>query len=411
MLFKRIFITTAIFLCFILSGCLYNQVVKQNKTTEQNDFVGEEEFMETFFNVEKKDDFIVAMWVSYLDIKSLLGDMSRRDFEQNLDELILNIKSIGVTDVYFHVRAFGEALYTSKIVPSAFGTTYSVKPNQDDYFKIAIDKFKQNDIKTHAWLNPFRLSDSENLAEYINSVKINYGDIITEYEGRPFINPSSEKSEQLLSEIVIEIIQNYNVDGIHIDDYFYPTTDVEFDSKFFDQNSSSITVDDFRRGRIQSIIDRIYSDIKRFDQTIEFGISPDGSIERNYNTHYLDIEQMQAVAKYADYFVPQLYYGFQNEALPFEKTLEEWQNIVKTKDLIVGIAGYKIGTVDEFAGIGKSEWKIYNDVIGRQIELIKQKGLAGVAFFRYDSLFNPDITVEKEVVEALNIVKEKIVYE
>ncbi len=407
---KHSCILAVILLVVILVSCGYCENIStvSNNLNETDFLVQQDEFVETFFNMNKQEDeFIVAVWVSYLDITGLLSDMSNNSFEQNLDKMIENLKSIGTTDVYFHVRAFGDAFYNSTIVPSAFGVTYPEKQNNEDYFRMVVEKCKQNNIKIHAWLNPFRLSSSQSKqnVDYINSLKTDYGEIVASVEQRSFINPSSSHSEAIFSQIVLEIIENYDVDGVHIDDYFYPTTDESFDSMFFDAENSSRTIGDFRRERISTIIERAYDDIKAFDKDIAFGISPDGSIERNYNTHYLDINKMQAVANYSDYFAPQIYYGFLNETSPFEAILKEWQDVVKLKDIIIGIAFYKVGVQDEFAGNGVDEWKADNDIIARQIEMVRKAGCSGIAFFRYDSLFNPESEVETAVLETLNSVK------
>ncbi len=394
----------------ILVSCGYceNIATVSNDLNDTDFLVQQDEFIKTFFNMNKQEDeFMVAVWVSFLDITGLLSDMSKESFEHNVDKMIENLKSIGTTDVYFHVRAFGDAFYNSKIVPSAFGVTYPEKQNNDDYFRIVVEKCKENNIKIHAWLNPFRLSDStaEQNVDYINSLETEYGEIVATVEQRSFINPSSSHSEEIFSQIVMEIIENYDVDGVHIDDYFYPTTDENFDNMFFDAENSSRAIGDFRRERISNIIERVYDDIKAFDTDIVFGISPDGSLERNYDTHYLDINKMQAVANYSDYFAPQIYYGFLNETSPFESMLNEWQDVVKLKDLIIGIAFYKVGVQDEFAGNGVDEWKINQDIIVRQIDMVRKAGCEGIAFFRYDSLFNPESDVETAVMETLNSVK------
>ncbi len=407
---KRLLICLAILTTMVFVSCRYykNVSTMANDLSDTDFLVQQDEFTETFFNINKQEDeFMVAVWVSYLDISGLLSDMSKESFEQNLDEMIENLKSIGATDIFFHVRAFGDAFYNSKIVPSAFGVTYPEKQNDVDYFRIVVEKCKKNNIKIHAWLNPFRLSSSaaEQNVDYINSLKTEYGEIVATVEQRSFINPSSNHSDAIFSEIVLEIIENYDIDGVHIDDYFYPTTDENFDNMFFDAENSSRTIGDFRRERISSIIEKVYDDIKAFNKDIVFGISPDGSIERNFNTHYLDISGMQAVANYSDYFAPQIYYGFLNETSPFEAILKEWQDIVKIKDLIIGIAFYKVGVQDEFAGKGVDEWKVDQDIIVRQIDMVRKAGCEGIAFFRYDSLFNPENEVEAVVLETLNSVK------
>ena len=135
---------------------------------------------------------------------------------------------------------------------------------------------------------------------------------------------------------------------------------------------------------------------------ILFGISPDGNIDNNYNSNYLDTRLFCSEKGYVDYLMPQLYYGFLNSTKPFEETVKSWNNLITNDiDLIPALAFYKTGNVDNYAKDGINEWIEYNNIIAREVMLSRElSNYSGFAIFRYDSIFGNNLTttsfLEKE---------------
>ena len=170
---------------------------------------------------------------------------------------------------------------------------------------------------------------------------------------------------------------------IHIDDYFYPTTDEEFDAVRFAESGSN----DLKQWRTEAISDMVkamYDGTKAADGDVIFGISPQGNLRADYESQYADVKRWLSEDGFCDYMIPQIYYGFNNETLPFLPTLEEWTSLPKSKNvkLIIGLGAYKQGKEDKWAGAaGESEWLESDDVIERQIKAVEDSAADGYALY------------------------------
>ena len=202
----------------------------------------------------------------------------------------------------------------------------------------------------------------------------------------------------------VKEILPYNVDGIHFDDYFYPTTDSAIDCNEY-INSGYDNLQQFRLDNVSKLISSVYSTIKSYDSNILFGVSPQGNIDNNYNSQYADVNRWCREDGFIDYIAPQIYYGFNNQTAPFSETVNKWEDIITNSKikLIGGLAGYKIGRVDTYAGSnGQNEWIEENDILKRQVEVLsKTQNYGGIIIYRYSSLFSDDSDKIKKEVEAL----------
>ncbi|MBO5725960.1 MAG: family 10 glycosylhydrolase, partial [Clostridia bacterium] len=124
-----------------------------------------------------------------------------------------------------------------------------------------------------------------------------------------YLNPAESECKKLVLDGVREILQNYDVDGIHIDDYFYPTTETQFDESSYLLYSQSLenplTLEEWRRKNVSSLVNSIYCTVKAHDKNIMFGVSPAADINRNYNTLFAEVEGWIG-GGYVDYILPQL---------------------------------------------------------------------------------------------------------
>lgn len=343
-----------------------------------------------------------AVWISYLEYdQGMLKGKSEAQFSANLRKAFDNCVSIGVNTVFVHVRPFGDAVYDSKHYPwSASVTgTFAAAPSFDP-LKVIVRLAKEKGIDVHAWVNPFRLMKEREIltlddTSVIKKLYNNRGnnDYIKLIAGRWYLNPASFEARKLIVEGIAEIVERYDVDGIHLDDYFYPTTALDFDDYSFAESGGGLSRSVWRQNNVSTLVFDIYKKIKSIDSGVVFGISPQGSVENNYNNQYADVRLWCSKAGYLDYICPQLYYGFENQSKPFEKTAKEWDAMVKVSGvkLICGLAVYKIGKEDAYAGKGKLEWIEHDDIIPRQISFAQTLSKNdGVAFYRYGNLFNPD---------------------
>ena len=355
-------------------------------------------------NLEKR-----AIFISYIELGNNLRGKSKNDMKNSIDNMINKIDNFGFNMIILQVRAFSDAIYKSSIFPSSRSVVNIEGDNLPfdilDYF---IKKSHKKNIELHAWINPYRISNTTDTSliskdnpfyKFLDSD----GAMIIDDKGI-YYNPANKSVEALILNGIDEIITNYNVDGIHFDDYFYPPSTIidkiEYNKAL--EKNSNLTLQEFRLNTISSLIKKTYELIKNYDKNILFGISPDGNIENNYNSNYIDTKLIVTKKGYIDYLMPQVYYGFLNSTKPFEETVKSWDNLIKTDvDLIPALAFYKTGNIDKYAKEGINEWIEYNNIIAKEVMLSRElKNYKGFSIFRYDSIFGNNLSntsfLEKE---------------
>lgn len=332
---------------------------------------------------------IRGVWLSYLELKAAPKE-TQEQFSQYISQQFEKLKRLSVNSVFVHVRPFADAVYESDLYPSSFCVVKSQGEKLPfDFLRIICEKGRENGMKIHAWINPYRILPSggkkDVLCEKSAGKRLSYPDVITLEEGM-FFSPASEKGRQLIIAGVREILENYDVDGIHIDDYFYPSQKKEVDSAFFEKYrkcGGRLSLDSWRRENVNALVSGIYAAVKESGNEKVFSISPVGDIEKNYSVYYADVERWGNEDGFCDILMPQLYYGFKNESKPFEKCAVRWRNAVKNKKvrLCAGLALYKVGKEDGFAGVnGKDEWK-EPGVIERQIDTLRKNSFDGFCLY------------------------------
>lgn len=338
-----------------------------------------------------KEDDMRVVYISYLEyLDNFLGNSATIN-KAKIDKMINVIESNGFNTIMLHVSPFSDSIYKSKIFPYSNTLTGVEGKNPGfDYLEYFIKKSNVKGIKVHAWINPYRISFSSD----INSISKNnpaYKLLKTTsvYKDKKgiYYNPASPIVKNIIIEQVKEIINNYDVDGIHFDDYFYIQDDIDKqDYQLYKANGGNLSLKKYREENINDLIKQVYKVVKK--KNILFSIAPDGNINNNYLYHSADVKTWLKNDGYVDIIMPQLYYGFKNEYLPFEKALNNWISLCQNKNIkIVPIlAYYKLGKTDLDAGIGKNEWINDKEIINKQIRLIKDYNLYGYGAFRYDFL-------------------------
>jgi uncharacterized lipoprotein YddW (UPF0748 family) len=237
------------------------------------------------------------------------------------------------------------------------------------------------------------------------------GGYASEVDGRLWLDPAYDEVRELVCSGVREIIRNYSVDGIHIDDYFYPTTDAGFDRKTFERSGAAV-LEEWRMENTDKLVRSIYRTVKSENSLVLFGISPQGSVEQNTKVQFVDAAKWTSTEGFCDYIVPQLYYGYKNETCPFTETVEKWKQYAADSEvsLVIGICTYKYGSQDKWAGSGRDEWLESSDIVSRQIsDVISDEALGGVAIYSYDSTFGDEQSAKIIFSEELPEIRENLV--
>lgn len=357
--------------------------------------------MYMFYYMNKKEDNNIInnfeedryVFISYIDYSYLKGK-DENILKEEINKMVLNIKENNFNGIILQVRAFSDAIYYSKI----FSPSLHIVNNENDKLKLdMLDYFiklsHENNIKLIAWINPYRIrsnndissiSDNNIVNKYLNTSSV-------EIKNGIYFNPAKDEVLDLIIKGVLEIVKNYDVDGILYDDYFYPSKTCDLnDYKLYKINGGLKSLEDFRRDNINKLIRKTYEKIKEVNSDVLFGISPSGNMNNNYNAEYLDINYL-IENKIVDFIMPQIYYGFDNTNLPFVNTVNSWSNLVKDTNIkfYVALALYKSGLEDKYAKVGINEWINNNDIISKQIIVSRNTyNYEGFSIFRYDYLFN-----------------------
>ncbi len=357
-----------------------------------------------------------GFWITYLEYMSILKNKSESSFAKSVGEYFDNISGLGFNTVYVQVRAFGDAYYDSELFPAGEQYNGTIGSGSGfDALEIMVKAAHERGLSVHAWVNPMRLMTSAQIENISGKYQIKNwydsknGTYIVKSGDRWYLNPAYDEVTELIADGISEIVSGYDVDGIQIDDYFYPTAAEDFDKAAYSASGTVLSLSDWRLENVNRLVKKLYKAVHSANSTAVFGISPQGSIENDYKA-FADVRTWCLQSGYCDYILPQVYFGFDNAALPYADVISEWSGMVKNSNvkLVIGLAAYKIGVTDNYAGAkGKNEWTENNDIISRQMKLAETLGnYGGVALYRYESVFAPASDVSKAVSkEVENIEK------
>ncbi len=374
-------------------------------------------------STEKSSESVVkAVWINYNELAMKNEKENTAEvFGIKAEEMMRNCAEFGFNRVIVQVRPFCDAFYDSDFFPATeyLSGTQGVYCGYDA-LEILCDTAHKYGLKTDAWINPYRVSyktdinvlSDNNIAKSWYFSEDKNRNVIVLNNGI-YLNPSKDDVHKLILDGVREIIGKYDVDGIHLDDYFYPTCEVSFDSPEYDFYVSSggkLSLESWRTENINALISDIYTELKNKSPDMILSISPSGNIEKNKENYYADVSFWCENEGYIDLIMPQLYYGFDNSAKPFEESLAQWENLVRcdSVSLCIGLAVYKYGKEDKYAGAGINEWMKNSNIISKQISLIKETDKnTGVALYSYSYLFseNTFLTDKDELQSIKNMLQ------
>ncbi len=347
--------------------------------------------------------FTSAMWYSYgsdMNFKNL----TEQQFKNKINTMFDDAVDLGNDAVICQVRPFADAYYQSSLFPwSSYITGTQGKNPGYDPMAYMIEAAHKRGLQFHAWLNPYRISTSTTNPNNLSSDHIArkwWNDESTKRrvlatDKGLYFNPTIPECQKLIIDGVREIVNNYNVDGIHIDDYFYPTTDADFDRIEYNKYKSdggNLSQAQWRRANVSTLVQGMYQ-ATHSKSGVVFGVSPSYDFDVNYNEQYADLKHWMSTAGYIDYIVPQIYFGYNhsNSKAKYTNCLNTWVSTPKLSSvkLYIGLGAYKIGYKDD----GKSdEWATDKELLAKQAIDAKSMGANGIFIFNYSTLYaNTDL--------------------
>lgn len=368
------------------------------------------------------DEELRGVWISYLDWNKWPKDYN--GFTQAVDAAMdLSVQN-GMNAVFVHARPDGDAMYPSSYFPwSKFASgQQGVDPGYDP-FGYVVQSAHARGLKIHAWINPFRITGYLNRYSDLSSdnpaiVWANDGDPSNDrwvllHNGEYYYNPAIPQVRQRITDGVREIVEKYDVDGIHFDDYFYPNVNDGNEALWFDRpehiaSGAGGDIAAWRRNNVNDLIRNVYSTVKSVKPNVVFGVSPEGMLRNLRLNHrlFVDIDTWMTQPGYVDYIMPQIYWGFeaksngQPAAHAYLNCLNEWIQLKNQGNvtLYVGLPLYKVGT-DTKDGNAVPEWLRYNDIMRRQVLAGRETGqVSGYCLYDFSSL-----TREAAAAEVANL--------
>lgn len=351
-----------------------------------------------------------AFWFSYYDYTAYRAKYKKRNattFKKYFTQAVKKGKSLGMNCIIVHVRPFGDAMYKSKYFP--WSKCISGKQGKNpgyDPLKIMTQVAHANGMKIEAWINPYRVASgstnykklsTKNPARKWHNKKKTRRNVLA-YKGSLYYNPAKAQVRNLIVNGVKEIVENYDVDGIHMDDYFYPAfsssnVNSAFDAKEYRASTMAKgkqNIVSFRREQVNMLVKAIHSAVKSIDPSVTFGISPAGNIDNltSRYSYYVDINKWLNFSDYVDYICPQIYWGFKHPYAKFDRVTNRWMNAAKSKKVkvYIGIAVYRAGHNIGAGSAERREWRSDANILKKQVQYARKKGCDGFAFFDYQDL-------------------------
>lgn len=383
----------------ILSVLILAGAIGIKAVTSKDDNKSTPQAVKVSKTIQRSPDETRGVWVTYMDLDVENETDKKAAFEKKIKTIVGDMKKGGFNTMIVQVRPFCDAIYPSEYFPWShiISGEQGVDPGFDP-LEMIVEQCRRQHLYIHAWVNPYRIATAKTPSSlskdhpYIKDESIGVN-----INGEYYLDPASEKAIQLIADGVRELVERYDIDGVQFDDYFYPEDCGDFDKVSYQaylKGNKRITLEEFRKQNVNKMVKAAYDAAHKADDSILFGISPQGNLDNNDNL-YADVKSWCKKEGYIDYICPQIYFSLDNPALTFEDSLREWLKLKKHKGLrlFVGLSGYKAGTDAD-----DGTWLDNNDILKTEIGILRKAKADGFVLFSYDSFHNEDNAAEIENV-------------
>jgi len=319
--------------------------------------------------------------------------------KNELIEILDNHQRSGLNAVFFQVRPAADSFYASAREPwSRFLTGTAGKEPTYDPLQFALEECHKRGLELHAWFNPYRASTTLNANHFTaDHITKKHPEWFFTYAGKKLFNPGLPQVRQYIIDVIMDVVEHYDIDGVHFDDYFYPYPDSKNtpipDAATYKNYPNAISnLADWRRDNVNQLIRDLGTAIKAKKPYVKYGISPFGIWDNKrdnpagsetgglsgYRTLYADgVKWMQE--GWIDYINPQIYFPFQNRAAAFEILTAWWQQHTYGRHFYIGHGAYRVNE-------NKPGWTDKGQ-IPKQVRYLRQEAhVQGSIYFSSQSL-------------------------
>ena len=314
-------------------------------------------------------------------------DVTSEVQKQEMTLLLDSLHNCGVNAVFFQVRPTADALYRSTIEPwSEWLTGEQGRAPQDSLFdplEYVVREAHRRCMEVHAWVNPYRVTNYANAKLVSNHLFYKRPELFIKYGDRIIFDPGKDETAEYLLTVIKDVVNRYDIDGIHLDDYFYPYPisgkDFPDENTFKEHPNGFKNKADWRRDNVNRVMSRLHDTIKAYKPWVEFGVSPFGVWRNksqdsrgsdtkagctNYDDLYADV-LLWAERGWVDYVAPQLYWEIGKKVADYSVLAPWWRKNITGCKLYFGlyVSGLEVNRTPA--------WRAPNEVI-RQMQYNKE---------------------------------------
>jgi len=380
------------FLLFALTLLLLQKVQAQTDTLLRNKIPPKREFR--------------GVWIATVENIDWPSPKSTADVQKKQFTDILNDhQETGINAIIFQVRPAADAFYAKSTEPWSkwLNGTQGLAPNPlYDPLEFAITEAHKRGMELHAWFNPYRATnDNKYYALAPNHITNLKPEWFFTYGGQKLFNPGLPEVREYIIHIILNVLDNYDVDGIHMDDYFYPYPidgqNINDGDAYAKYGAGFSDIKDWRRHNVDTLIQMLGDSIHKHKPRVKFGVSPFGIWANKYqnpegsDTHggssyyenYADVLKWLKNG-WVDYAVPQLYWPRNSHAANYDTLLNWWSNNTYNRHLYIGMAVYRIAERSKASIAYKNPTELPNQMR----DLRNNPRVEGSVFFSSNSLTN-----------------------
>lgn len=373
---------------------------------------------EALFQLKHPKRELRSAWITTftnLDWPSKRG-LSSEEQKAELIRILNDFQKNSINCVIFQVRAAADAFYKSDIVPWSewlTGTQGKAPDSNFDPLAFIVDECHKRNMELHAWFNPFRAVSHVKFSSVAkNHVSKTKPFWFFKYGNSKYFNPGLKAVREHISAVVAEVVKNYDIDGIHFDDYFYPYSikgeSIPDDTIFSSSSRGCDNIHNWRRDNINLLIQEVSSTIKSIKPYVKFGVSPlaiwrnkkqdpNGSLtnsgQSSYDNLYCDTK-LWIEENWVDYMAPQLYWSTSNKYANFNHLIDWWTKHNYKGHLYVGHALYKLDKKDRHS--------FSTDELFKQVNISRENGkVKGNIYFRANAFVKNHQNVQEKMSTSI----------